>query len=329
MFDGRQEKETPLGEGLMMCNLSAEERLKVFQGGLAVSEKQNEEMQEEVLSIRIEGGTADKHQVDAGALASSMLSLCRAIERTNSALNGSSNKISIKLQGGFASNSLDYNLLIGSTYLTLPYLRNLLGAFIQLVQLKKFLLGEKPAGITTAPNNEKHVMVQNKDGNVFCVYQPIYAYGNNSYVNVDLDRVFEPLVAGANKMTLQANTQEAPDMDGIDNSVELTLPEKQKSFPTAEGVLDEREEERVLEVVAPNLQGEPDGWQFDDIDNDCFYRKVRVEDQEFLDGVSSGRITFQNGTRVKATLRSITRKGPQRAQTKRYVTHAEILGDDI
>jgi len=77
MFDGHQEKETPLGEGLMMCNLSAEERLKVFQGGLAVSEKQNEEMQEEVLSIRIEGGTADKHQVDAGALASSMLSLYR------------------------------------------------------------------------------------------------------------------------------------------------------------------------------------------------------------------------------------------------------------
>ena len=72
-------------------------------------------------------------------------------------------------------------------------------------------------------------------------------------------------------------------------------------------MLTDNEAEVILEVASPMTNGSPKSWKFSDCEGGIEFFAT-VEDDDFLAKVRSREVKFENGTAVRAVLRTTQRK---------------------
>lgn len=95
-------------------------------------------------------------------------------------------------------------------------------------------------------------------------------------------------------------------------------------FRQEEGlVLTDNEMESILEVVGPKLNGSPRGWTFSE-GGDGIEVVADVEDEDFLAAIRDRKIVLENGTNIRAIVRTIQRK-KVRTRTDRTIVEVKEL----
>lgn len=95
-------------------------------------------------------------------------------------------------------------------------------------------------------------------------------------------------------------------------------------FRQEEGlVLTDNEMESILEVVGPKLNGFPRGWTFSE-GGDGVEFVADVEDEDFLAAVRDRKIVLENGTNIRAIVRTVQRK-KVRTRTDRTIVEVKEL----
>ena len=96
-------------------------------------------------------------------------------------------------------------------------------------------------------------------------------------------------------------------------------------FRREEGiVLTGNEAEVILEIVGPMTNGSPKGWKFSEGDDGIEFFAA-VEDEDFLAKVRSREIKFENGTAVRAVLRTTQRKNIRTITDRTIVEVKEVI----
>ena len=81
--------------------------------------------------------------------------------------------------------------------------------------------------------------------------------------------------------------------------------------------------ESVLEIVDPKLNGSPRDWTFSE-GGDCMEFVADVEDEDFLAAVRDRKIVLENGTDIRAIVRTVQRK-KVRTRTDRTIVEVKEL----
>lgn len=89
-------------------------------------------------------------------------------------------------------------------------------------------------------------------------------------------------------------------------------------------VLTDNESEVILEVVGPMLDGSSKGWRFSEGDDGVEF-SASVEDDDFLGKVKSREIKFENGTAVRAIVRTVQRKNIRTVTERTIVEVLEVF----
>ena len=95
-------------------------------------------------------------------------------------------------------------------------------------------------------------------------------------------------------------------------------------FRQEEGlVLTDNEAESILEIVGPKLNGSPKDWTFSE-GEDGIEVVADVEDEDFLAAIRDRKIVLENGTNIRAIVRTIQRK-KVRTRTDRTIVEVKEL----
>lgn len=107
--------------------------------------------------------------------------------------------------------------------------------------------------------------------------------------------------------------------DDNDPTAEVVEKRDRAYFRHAEGVvLTDNEADMVLTIVAAMTNGSGQGWQFSEGCGGIAFH-ADVEDEDFLNRVKSREIKFENGTAVRAIVRTVERR------TRRTVTDRTVV----
>lgn len=279
----------------------------------------------EELTVNIEGGIADQHELDAEVLGNSLLSLSKLAVKASSFVYGKECKVSVKVKGGFREGSFDYKLVFDFFGGLLPVVPELTKSLLKLIELKKFLNGEKPV------STEKHgsdIVITNANGDTKVVAPNIVVMNNSAPVTVNINGAYEPLQEGANRMTLKGAIT-FPGRDGqpaLEEAATVGIEEKQAVLAKAPGILSQEDSQKILEVLTPHMDGKPENWRFYDLEDETEYSAL-VEDAAFLDEVREGRQMFQHGSKVNATVRVVKKLVNERKRTERTIMSLSALAD--
>ncbi|MBQ9273314.1 MAG: hypothetical protein IJ228_00755 [Succinivibrio sp.] len=281
------------------------------------------EARQEKFSITFDGQAFDQHEISVITLAQSLIAL-EYISKHAASQAYPQSKTEMKVSSGFRAGSFNVDLILEclteqSTGIaaTAGVVTIVLGIF----KLVKFLKGKKPSSKKILEGGMVEVTNSQGVSNIFnhCVV--------NAYDSQGVRRALDKFAS-------------AMDEDGVDSiSIKTTtdsqaeesesIIKSERAFFRSDDVelLSDNEDETVLEVVGPQLDGSPKNWRFlDDPEREPF--TATVEDQEFLDKVASGEYVFSRGASVRAILRVVQRKG-QRVSVARSVTKIkEIYSGD-
>lgn len=106
------------------------------------------------------------------------------------------------------------------------------------------------------------------------------------------------------------------DMDGADSvkfvanmsDPQVITRQDRVYFRQEEGlVLTDNEAESILEIVGAKLNGSPRDWTFSEGENGMEF-VANVEDEDFLAAVRDRKIVLENGTNIRAIVRTVQRR---------------------
>ena len=113
--------------------------------------------------------------------------------------------------------------------------------------------------------------------------------------------------------------------DSGDTEREIITKRDREYFRRKEGiVLTDNEAEVILEVAGPMTNGSPKGWKFSDGEGGIDFFAT-VEDDDFLAKVRSREVKFENGTAVRAVLRTTQRKNISTITNRTIVEVKEVF----
>lgn len=279
----------------------------------------------EELAVNIEGGEADKHEIDAEVLGNSLLSFSKLATKTSYFIYGRDCNVSVKVKGGFQKGSFEYQLIFDFFGGILPVAPQVVKSFFQLLELRKFLGGKK-AKLTERIGNDINVTNSNGDTKIFAPI--IVNMNNNAPISIALNGAYHPLDEGASKMTLRGAISFPSDTTApLEQTSSISSSEKSLVLTTDSGIISQEEIQRDLEVLTPHMDGKATNWRFYDPEDDIEY-SANIEDLEFLESVREGRQSFLHGLKVDATVRITKKIVNERKRTERVVTNITVLQEN-
>lgn len=263
---------------------------------------------QEEITIKLDGGTAENHEVDAAILGSSLLAFSNLVQHTNSFINGKDSLIVTKVKGGFKEGSFEFVILLKYFGAIVPLVPQVVQSLREIIEFKKFLAGTPPKHIE---KNSEGVIVENNQGNTIVVHNNIYAMNNSASINVDMGKFFKPLEEGITSISLQD--------DEVKQQAIVQSDQKQLFLPSNESPVEQEVSQRQLEILTPNMDGKSNGWRFYDLENDVEFT-ASMDDNQFLQDVRDKKYNFQSGDVVTVTLAETRKMVNQRKRTERVVT---------
>lgn len=280
----------------------------------------------EEIAVTLEGGTADQHELDAEVLGKSLLSMSKLAVRASTFVYGKECKVSVKVKGGFREGSFDYKLIFDFFGAVLPVVPQLTSSIIQLIELKKFLGGEK--AVSTNPQGQ-NIMITNTNGETRAFAPNIVVMNNSAPVTVAVNGAYGPLEEGTHSITLRGPVSfPAGGHPAIEESTTVDLEKKDVVLARTPGVLSQEDSHRVLEVLTPHMDGKAESWRFYDLEDETEF-SARVEDSTFLDEVRDGRQKFRRGSRVSAMVHVVKKVINERKRTERTIMSMTSLPDEV
>ena len=257
---------------------------------------------QEHFSISFEGQAIEQHKISASALAQSLLALDGLARRSAQAVYGRDAEIDIQVKGEARPGAFSVDMAVRHDAPIAAGVTSAAAILGQVISLGKWARGKKvrEVGIEAAGNPP-----------------PSGGGGrqNNTRTMDQLSRLTQTL-----------------DSDGVDsvkfvadNSEPQVITRQDRVyFRQEEGlVLTDNEVESILEIVGPKLNGSPRGWTFSE-GEDCMEFVADVEDENFLSAVRERKIVLENGTSIRAIVRTVQRK-KVRTRTDRTIVEVKEL----
>ena len=274
----------------------------------------------ETFSIGFDDIALDRHEIPAVAFAQSLLALDALARRTAEAVYGEGVETEIRVKAGFKPGLFTLNLMaacdnapitnVSAEAGVVPTIKNI-------IRLCKFAHGKK---VEAQPDDTQpgQLKVTNEAGQVNYFNDRVVNMYNQSRTQSLMSRVTQTL------------DQEGIESIGIftdsgDTEHEVITKRDREYFRREEGiVLTDNEAEVILEIVGPMTNGSPKGWKFSEGDDGIEFFAA-VEDEDFLAKVRSREIKFENGTAVRAVLRTTQRKNIRTITDRTIVEVKEVI----
>lgn len=287
----------------------------------------NIKIMNETFSIQFSGKAFDNYEIPAAALAQSLLSLDGIAKRAAEAVYGKDSNTEIKVKAGFRQGSFIVDLiatcqndpvvatavLAGGTTVVGGVVQTLKG----LIKLGKFAFGKK---VEVDPNkvNGETVTITNDIGQVNNFNITVVNIYNQGRTRSQLSRLTQTLdQEGADSIRIYT--------DDNDPTAEIIDKSDREYFRHEEGiVLTDNEAEVILEIVGPMMNGSSKGWKFSEGCEGIEFN-ANVEDEDFLTKVKSREVKFENGTAIRAVVRTVQRKNIRTITDRTIVEVKEIL----
>lgn len=275
----------------------------------------------ETFSIQFSGEAFDGNEMPASALAQSLLALDALSRMSAEAAYGKGVEADIKVKAGFRKgvfmvdlsadrDSLSPDVAVGliASGVTVG---GVFGVLASLIKCARFALGRKLK--TDGQTNEKgETKVTNCIGQVNYFDAQVVNIYNQGRTIANISRLSQTLDnEGAESIRIFKG-----DPDKASEEETITKQDREY-FRQGEGVvLTDSETEVILDIVGPMLNGSPKGWRFSDGEVEFV---ANVEDEDYLASVRDGKIKFENGTSIRAVMRTVQRR------TIRTVTDRTIV----
>lgn len=268
---------------------------------------------EENFSIEFEGPAFEQHKISASALAQSLLALDGLARRSAEAAYGKDAEIDIKVKGGFRPGSFIIDMVVQHGEDILAAGASAVTILGGVIAVGKWARGKKVREVQKEENNS--VRIENVTGDTYVFNQCAVSVYNNTRTMDQLSRLTQTL-----------------DSDGVDsvkfvadNSEPQVITRQDRVyFRQEEGlVLTDNEAESILEIVGPKLNGSPKDWTFSEGEDGIEF-VADVEDEDFLAAVRDRKIVLENGTNIRAIVRTIQRK-KVRTRTDRTIVEVKEL----
>lgn len=277
----------------------------------------------ETFSIQFSGKAFDDNEISASALAQSLLSLDELTKRASEAVYGKDSSAEVMVKAGFRQGSFIVDLIASCkdnpvTAVTVAAgVVTVVGFLKEIVNLGKFSRGKKAefdsnkvqGGVVAITND--HGEVSNFNVNVVNIY-------NLAGTRTQLSRLTQTLdKEGAEFIRIYT--------DDNDRSAEVISKKDREFFRREEGiVLTDNEAEVILDIISPMMNGSGKGWRFSEGEDGIEFT-ANVEDDEFLEKVKSRDIKFENGTAVRAIVRTVQRRNIRTVTDRTIVEVIEVL----
>lgn len=267
----------------------------------------------ETFSIQFSGKAFDDHAIPAAALAQSLLALDGLAKRVSEVVYGKESNAEIKVKSGFRQGSFIVDLITVAAGVTTIGL-GVVEVIKSVVKAGKFLRGNK---VKVDPRTVKDDQVEVSNG-----------LGQTQTFNINVINIYnhERTQSQLSRLT-QTLDQDGVDSirlytDEKDDTGEVITKDDREFFRHEEGiVLTDNEAEVILEVVGPMMNGSGKGWKFSEGDDGIEFT-ADVEDEDFLQDVRERKIKFENGTTIRAIVRTVQRKNI-RTTTDRTIVEVE------
>lgn len=290
-------------------------------------------------AVKYSGKAVESNEIDANALATSLLGLSNAIEEANSILNVGSN-IHVKVRGSFRPGSfiIDIASYLNSDVVQTVFNSGTISTAANVTQILGFV-GVCACGVNTVAHKtliwfykqtrgKKIIKEKLVDGDNFEI--TVEGNDNTIIINNEVLRLYK------NKKMQQAleNTvsplenEDMSDitflMDGVEQE-KISREERYYFYYTENDIIDKKEDVDTFLITQSNFEGKNTGWRLSFGDSQQKNNKpddfpVKILDENFLQKVFLKEIIISNeGTVIKARYRKITRKA------ERLTVNWEIL----
>lgn len=284
----------------------------------------------ETFSIQFSGKAFDNHDIPASALAQSLLALDGLAKRTAEAVYGKGSNPEIKVKAGFRQGSFIVDLIakcendpvtavsVAGGVVTVA--GGVVAAIKGVLKLGKFSFGKK-VEVSDEPDTNGLVKVTNQIGQVNYFDLSVVNIYNQDRTRSQISRLTQTLdQEGADSIRIGTNDD--------DETTEVIDKQDREFFRYEEGmVLTDNENEVILEVVGPMVNGSAKGWRFGEGDDGIEF-SANVEDAAFPDKVKSREIKFENGTAVRAIVRTVQRKNIRTVTERTVVEVLEVFSPE-
>ena len=268
---------------------------------------------QEHFSISFEGQAIEQHKISASALAQSLLALDGLARRSAQAVYGRDAEIDIQVKGEAKPGAFSVDMAVRHDAPIAAGVTSAAAILGQVISLGKWARGKKVREVVGIEETGASLSKTRSGTPIF--NQCAVTVCNNTRTMDQLSRLTQTL-----------------DSDGVDsvkfvadNSEPQVITRQDRVyFRQEEGlVLTDNEAESILEIVGPKLNGSPRDWTFSE-GEDGIEVVADVEDEDFLAAIRDRKIVLENGTNIRAIVRTIQRK-KVRTRTDRTIVEVKEL----
>lgn len=251
---------------------------------------------QEHFSIAFEGPAIEQHKISASALAQSLLALDGLARSSAQAVYGRDTEIDIQVKGDARPGAFSIDMAVRHDA-SIAANASAAATLGQVIALGKWASGKKIREVGIEENG--CILVENTLGDTHVFNQCAVTVCNSTRTMDQLSRLTQTL-----------------DSDGVDSvkfvadmsEPQVITRQDRVYFRQEEGlVLTDNEAESILEIVGANLNGSPRDWTFSEGENGMEF-VANVEDEDFLAAVRDRKIVLENGTNIRAIVRTVQRR---------------------
>ncbi len=267
---------------------------------------------QEHFSIVFEGPGIGQCSFSASILAQSLLALDRLAQSSAKAVYGANSEIDIQVKGEARPGAFSVDMAVRHDAPIAAGVTSAAAILGQVIALGKWARGKK---VREVGIEETGASLSKTRSETPIFNQCAVSVYNNTRTMDQLSRLTQTL-----------------DSDGVDsvkfvadNSEPQVITRQDRVyFRQEEGlVLTDNEAESILEIVGPKLNGSPKDWTFSEGEDGIEF-VADVEDEDFLAAVRDRKIVLENGTNIRAIVRTIQRK-KVRTRTDRTIVEVKEL----
>ena len=270
------------------------------------------EQHREHFSIVFEGPGIGQCSFSSSILAQSLLALDRLAQSSAKAVYGANSEIDIQVKGEAKPGAFSVDMDVRHDAPIAAGVTSAAAIPGQVTALGKWARGKKVREVGIEETGAS--LSKTRSGTPIFNQCAVSVY-NNTRTMDQLSRLTQTLDSdGADSVKFVADNSEPQVITRQDRAY----------FSQEEGlVLTDNEVESILEIVGPKLNGSPRGWTFSE-GGDGVEFVADVEDEDFLAAVRDRKIVLENGTNIRAIVRTVQRK-KVRTRTDRIIVEVKEL----
>lgn len=277
-----------------------------------------EQKEQQIETFTLDGTAIINHEIDAEALADSLIGLSDLIKKSNIVLNKDTD-IYIKILPEFHKSSFELNYIVHFVGKILPLVPQVVQCVRSLITLKTFLKGEEPKEVERLPNGGVNIVNSENvsitiSGNTFNLY-------TSPMVNNSLSKFAQKTLSnGIDKITLDSIKTDEDNQDDVGNLKTPTIiTQETKNYIIEESAIrtEEESEDVTLQIITPSFKS-GDKWRFYDVNSGDEF-SAYIDDDDFLKKVGSSEYKFSPNVFMNAKMKTVLEKTKTRTKRTRYI----------